>query len=179
MKTECVCMELRLLVPDVISVSCVRARCYVVWFVLYILFYYCLYVLSPCCGVRYNFRKRLFCWSLSLLFVVQFMSYCDVCLRILMSNIMPYHTFFRFCFSVVFSIKRFLVHSYPPLFVGGLISYVCYLCLFVSSDIQHVLTRSCMAGVLSIKGRSCLLFASTCMVHPRFLGSVANFCSFY
>ena len=37
-----------------------------------------------------QFRKRLFCWSLSLLFVVQFMSYCDVCLRILVSNIMPY-----------------------------------------------------------------------------------------
>ena len=90
MITACMCIKLRLLVPNVISVSCVRARCYVVWFVLYILFYYCLYVLSPCCGVRYNFRKRLFCWSLSLLFVVQFMSYCDVCLRILVSNIMPY-----------------------------------------------------------------------------------------
>ena len=73
----------------------------------------------------------------------------------------------------VFSIKRFLVHSYtPPFFVGGLISYVCYLCLFVSSDIQHVLTMSCMAGVLSIKDRSCLLFASNCMVHLQFLGSV-------
>ena len=74
----------------------------------------------------------------------------------------------------VFSITRFLVHSYPPpppFFVGGLISYACYLCLFVSSDIQHVLTTSCMAGVLSIKDRSCLPFASTCMVHPRFLGS--------
>ena len=57
-------------------------------------------------------------------------------------------------------------------FVGGLISYVCYLCLFVSSDIQHVLTMSCMASVLSIKDRSCLLLASTCMVHPRLLGCV-------
>jgi hypothetical protein len=122
MTTTCVCIELRLLVPNVISVSCVRARfyvvgfvlhissyyylyvlssCYVVGFVLYILSYYCLYVLIPCCGVRYNFRKRLFCWSLSLLFVVQFMSYCDVCLCILVSNIMPYHIFLRFCFSVV------------------------------------------------------------------------------
>ena len=90
MKTACVCIELRLLVPNVISLSCVRARFYVVGFVLYILFYYYLYFLSPCCGVRYNFRKRLFCWSLSLLFVVQFMSYCDVCLCILVSNIMPY-----------------------------------------------------------------------------------------
>ena len=90
MTTACVCIELRLLVPNVISVSSVRARFYVVGFALYILFYYCLYVLSPCCGVRYNFRKRLFCWSLSLLFVVQFMSYCDVCLRILVSNIMAY-----------------------------------------------------------------------------------------
>jgi hypothetical protein len=31
---------------------------------------------------------------------------------------------------------------------------------------------SYMAGVLSIKYMSCLLFANTCMVHPRFLGSV-------
>jgi hypothetical protein len=90
MTTACMCIKLRLLVPNVISVSYVRARCYVVGFVLYILFYYCLYVLSSCCDVRYNFRKRLFCWCLSLLFVVQFMSYCDVCLRILVSNIMPY-----------------------------------------------------------------------------------------
>ena len=90
MKTARVCIELRLLVPNVISLSCVRARFYVVGFVLYILFYYYLYFLSPCCGVRYNFRKRLFCWSLSLLFVVQFMSYCDVYLCILVSNIMLY-----------------------------------------------------------------------------------------
>jgi hypothetical protein len=90
MTTACVCIELRLLAPNAISVSCVRARFYVVGFVLYILSYYCLYVLSPCCDVRYNFRKRLFCWSLYLLFVVQFMSYCDACLRILVSNIMPY-----------------------------------------------------------------------------------------
>ena len=73
-----------------------------------------------------------------------------------------------------FSTKRIVVHSYPPppFFVAGLISYVCYLSLFVSSVIQHVLTMSCMASVLSIKDRSCLLFASTCMVHPRFLWSV-------
>ena len=90
MTTACVCIELRLLVPYIISVSYVRARVYVVGFVLYIVSYYCLYVLSLYCGVRYNFRKRLFCWCLSLLFVVQFMSYCDVCLRILVSNIMPY-----------------------------------------------------------------------------------------
>ena len=85
-----VCIELRLLVPNVISDSCVLAQFNAVGFVLYILSYYYLYFLCPCCGVRYNFRKRLFCWSLSLLFVVQFMSYCDVCLRILVSNIMPY-----------------------------------------------------------------------------------------
>jgi hypothetical protein len=44
----CVCIELRLLVPNVISVSCVRAPFYVVGFALYILSYYYLYVLSPC-----------------------------------------------------------------------------------------------------------------------------------
>jgi hypothetical protein len=46
------------LVPNVISVSCVHTRFYVVVFVLYILSYYCLYVLSPCYGVRYQFRKQ-------------------------------------------------------------------------------------------------------------------------
>ena len=76
----------------------------------------------------------------------------------------------------VYSIKRFLVHSYPPFFVGGLISYVCYLCLFVSSDIQHVLTMSCMAGVLSIKDRSCLLFIEHLHGSPPVLGvCVANY----
>jgi hypothetical protein len=36
-----------------------RMRFYVVVFVLYILSYYYLYVLSPCSGVRYNFRNKL------------------------------------------------------------------------------------------------------------------------
>ena len=47
------------LLPNVSSVSCVRMRFYVVVFLLYILSYYYLYVLSPCSGVRYNFRNKL------------------------------------------------------------------------------------------------------------------------
>jgi hypothetical protein len=43
-------------VPYVNFVSCVRSRFLVVVFVLYILSYYCLYVLSPCYGVRCDFR---------------------------------------------------------------------------------------------------------------------------
>jgi len=80
--------------------------------------------------------------------------------------------------SYVFSMKRFLVHSYPQLFVGGLMSYLFDLCLFVHvhSGFQHVLTMSSMANVLSIRDRSCLLFASTCMLHPPVcLGSVLLF----
>ena len=100
MTTACVCIELRLLVPNVISVSCVRARFYVVGFVLYIcpiiIFTFLVSVV-----VFVTISVKNFCWCLSLLFVVQFMSYCDVCLRILVSNFMPYHIFLRFCFSVV------------------------------------------------------------------------------
>ena len=47
-------------------------------------------------------------------------------------------------------------------------TYLCPLCLFVHSGIQHVLTMSNMANVLSIRDRSCLLFASTCMFHLLF-----------
>jgi hypothetical protein len=95
--------------------------------------------------------------------------------RILVSNIMPYHVFVAVLWYPLRFQRKTIFGSFlppTPFFVGGLISYVCYLCLFVCSDIQHVLTMSCMAGVLSIKDRSCLLFASTCMVHPRILGSV-------
>jgi hypothetical protein len=55
-------------VPYVIFVSCVRSRFLVVVFVLYILSYYCLYVLSPCYGVRCDFR--MFGSSFSQLFVL-------------------------------------------------------------------------------------------------------------
>jgi hypothetical protein len=48
----------RCLVPNVINVSCVHTRFYVVVFVLYILSYYYIYVLSPCYGVLYDFRKQ-------------------------------------------------------------------------------------------------------------------------
>ena len=64
-----------------------------------------------------------------------------------------------------------------PVLCMRITSYVCYLCLFVSSDIQHVLTKSCMAGVLSIKGRSCLLFIENLHGSPPVFGvCVANYC---
>ena len=47
------------LLPNVSSFSCVRMRFYVVGFLLYILSYCYLYVLSPFYGVRYNFRNKL------------------------------------------------------------------------------------------------------------------------
>ena len=194
MTTTCMCIELRLLVPNVIIVSCVRARFYVVGFELYILSYYCLYVLSPfvtisvkdcfvglylCCST-----VRVLLWCLLAYTGVQHyaVSYTGVQhYAVSHTGVQHYAVSYIFTFlfqccdtRYVFSIKRFwfILTPPPPFFVGGLISYVCYLCLFVCSDIQHVLTMSCMAGVLSIKDRSCLLFASTCMVHPRILGSV-------
>ena len=47
---------------DVIFVSCDCTRFILVGFVLYILSYYCLSVLNPCNGVRYNFRKVFTVW---------------------------------------------------------------------------------------------------------------------
>ena len=103
------------------------------------------------------------------------MSYCSfcVCMCVLVSIIMSYqifNVFFLFCDGrYVFRIKRFAIHSYPQLFVGGFMSYLCYLCFFVHSGIQHVLTMSSMADILPIRDRSCLLSASSCMIHPLFV----------
>jgi len=45
----------------------------------------------------------------------------------------------------------------------------------VYSGILHVLTLSSISGVLSIRDRTCLLFASTYMFHPCLFGvSAAN-----
>ena len=54
--------------PYVVFASCVRFRFLVLVFVLYFLSYYCLYVLSPCYGVRCDFR--MFGSSFSQLFVL-------------------------------------------------------------------------------------------------------------
>ena len=63
------------------------------------------------------------------------------------------------------TLSPYIAYILPPLFVGGIMSYLCYLCLVAFSDVQHVWTIwvTCL-----IRGRNCLHFAST-WVHPRFL----------
>jgi len=62
----------------------------------------------------------LFGWSLSQLIVVEFISYCGVCvcLCILVSNIMPYHMLYvlfpRYDNRDVFHIKTMFGLSLPP-----------------------------------------------------------------
>jgi hypothetical protein len=78
-----------------------------------------------------------------------------------------------------FRIKTIFACIYLQLFVGDLMSYLCYLCLLVHSGIQHVLTMR-VACCCSIRGRNCLPFMST-WIHPQFLeGSIllifSNFC---
>ena len=38
-------------------------------------------------------------------------------------------------------VKRYSVRLYPPLFVGGCMSYLCYFCLFTHSGVKYVLTK--------------------------------------
>ena len=53
-------------------------------------------------------------------------------------------------FSYNMSVNDFSDVRFVQLFAGGLVSYLCYLCLFVHSGVQHVLNvyMSNMEGVL-------------------------------
>jgi hypothetical protein len=74
------------------------------------------------------------------------------------------HSEFRVVMSVTISaLKRYSVRLYLQLFVGGLMSYLRYLCLFVYSGIQHILccvvfllcfSSSCVPFVASFSGLS-------------------------
>jgi hypothetical protein len=72
-----------------------------------------------------------------------------------------------------FRIKTMFGLPLPPVFVGGLMSYLFYLCLFAHSRVQHVfniwVTWRCL-----IKDRNCLPLAST-WVYRRFF--VSSCCS--
>ena len=67
-----------------------------------------------------------------------------VCLRIVMSNTFYYQMSLRFEFRVVISAtisawERYSVRLYLQLFVGWIISYLRYFCLFVYGGVQHIL----------------------------------------
>jgi len=61
-----------------------------------------------------------------------------------------------------FRIKRCSVRLYLQLFVGGLMSYLCYLCLFAYSGVQHIL---CCAVVLFVFVLCALCFQFLRIVH--------------
>ena len=68
-----------------------------------------------------------------------------VWLRIAMFNTLSYHMSLRSEFRVVmpatiFAYKLCSVRIYLQLFIGGFMSYLSYLCLFVHSGIHHILT---------------------------------------
>jgi hypothetical protein len=69
-----------------------------------------------------------------------------------------------------FRIKRCSLHLYLQLFVGELMSYLRYSCLFSYSAAQHILTMSSMGCLIRV--RNCVPFVGA-WVHPSFLvGSV-------
>ena len=100
--------------------------------------------------VRYDFRiKRMFGWSLhpdvclSYCFVCVCV-YVYVCVCVVMSNIASYQMSLHSEFCVVMSVttspyKRCLVGFSLQLFIGGLMSYLCYLFLFAYRGVQHIL----------------------------------------
>ena len=95
----------------------------------------------------------IFCFgSVLLIFLVFYVSLCSE---------------FRVVMSVMISeLKRMFGSSLPPVvkkntfFVGGLMSYLCYLFLFVYSGVQHIL---CCVFVLF--SWSCLCCQFLCKVH--------------
>jgi hypothetical protein len=68
-----------------------------------------------------------------------------------------------------FHIRTMFGSPLPPIFLGGLMSYLFYVCLFAHSRVQHVfnirVTWRCL-----IRDMYCLPLAST-WVHRRFFGS--------
>ena len=76
---------------------------------------------------------------------------------------------FRVVMSLRFRKRTMFGSPLPPVVLGGLMSYLFYLCLFAHSRVQHVfniwVTWRCL-----IRDRNCLSLAST-WVHRRFFVS--------
>ena len=92
----------------------------------------------PCCDVRI---QTMFGSSLPPLVCRRFhvLLYFCVCLYIVMSNVLLYKMVLCSAFRVVMSAyKRCSVRLGLQLFVGGLMSYLRYFCLFVYSGVQRI-----------------------------------------
>ena len=119
-----------------------------IFLVFYAVLLYVFTLWVPCSDVGYDFRiKTMFGLFLSQVVCRRahvLLCFC-ACLRIVMSNILSYqmslHSEFRVAMSATISAwERYSVGLFPKLFVRLLMSYLCYLCLFVNSNVQHTLT---------------------------------------
>ena len=119
-----------------------------IFLVFYVVLLYVFTLWVPCSDVGYDFRiKTMFGLFLSQVVCRRthvLLCFC-ACLRIVMSNILSYqmslHSEFRVAMSATISAwERYSVGLFPKLFVRLLMSYLCYLCLFVNSNVQHTLT---------------------------------------
>jgi hypothetical protein len=73
-----------------------------------------------------------------------------------------------------FRIKWCSVLLYPLLFVGGLVSYLCYLCLFVYSGVQYVLCCIFLRPVYPV-----LYFSSSCVPCVVFFFVLCTLCCIF
>ena len=115
------------------------------------------------CSLRFQHKND----DLSPSFVAEFMSYlCYLWLyaysdvqRIVLLYVF---TLFVPCCDVHYDyrIKNYLVRLYPQLFVGRLMSYLCYLYLFAYIGVKHVLTIRVMMASVLIWDKNCLPFTS-------------------
>ena len=121
-------------------------------------------VLVPCCDVRYDFRIKQ-CW---VRFPPSCLKECS-CFMCLFA----YSNVQHFVLSCVFifwgpirfphkSAVRFFAFIPTCMYVGGLMSYLCYLCLF-----QHVLTM-CVTWQVSYKRQEMLIIDVTWVYHGSF-----------
>jgi hypothetical protein len=119
-----------------------------IFLVFYAVLLYVFTLWVPCSDVGYDFRiKTMFGLFLSQVVCRRahvLLCFC-ACLRIVMSNILSYqmslHSEFRVAMSATISAwERYSVGLFPKLFARLLMSYLCYLCLFVNSNVQHTLT---------------------------------------
>jgi hypothetical protein len=88
--------------------------------------------------------------------------WCGPCCSSIYFFVLSYYVSLPFEFHVVMSVtiaaqKRCSVRVYLQLFVGGLMSYLRYLCLFAFSGVQYIVlcfSSSCVPYVASFSGLS-------------------------
>ena len=116
------------------------------------------------------------------LFVVGFMFYCGVCVYWCptLCHFIQLYVFISPLWCPLCFQHQTIFGSFLHPVAGGRVHVLFMLFVFIcvqwySARLDYAM--SSMAGVLSIRDRSCLLFASTCMVYSRFVCGLA--CEFF